>query len=419
MLDRRVAPVFNRNFSFQLIEPEYRKLQNGAEVIFVNGGEQNVIKVELVFPAGRWYENPWGTSYFTTQLLVKGTATKNSFEIASTFDRLGVHFEVSPGVDHITLSLYSLTRNLSQSLDLMIEVVRESIFPEKEIEQLKSIYTQNLKVNLEKTSFLASRSFKKVLFGAHHPYGKELEESDVEKLRRDDLVRFHKEAFGQFKVIVSGKIEPLSRAKILEAFESIGNPEIQKKDYQPQPSADHQHHTEKENSIQSSLRIGKKIIGRKHPDYAQLIFLNHILGGYFGSRLMKNIREEKGLTYGIYSSIYAMVNDSYLMIGTDVNKENKALAFAEIHKEIKRLCDEKIDDQELDTARHHFIGSFQTELSTAFAHAEKIKSMTLFNLDKGHYNSLLQKIADTTADDLLSIAQKYFEREEFFEVSAG
>lgn len=419
MLDRRVAPVFNRNFSFQLIDPEYKTLHHGAEVIFVNGGQQNVTKVELIFPAGRWYENPWGVSYFTTHLLNKGTASKSSFEISSIFDRLGAHFDVSPGVDHITLSLYSLTKNLSKALDLMIEIVNGSIFPDKELEQLKSIYTQNLKVNQEKTSFLASRSFKKVLFGNHHPYGKELEESDVEKLRREDVARFHKEAFGQFKVIVSGKINPGDKTKIIDSFESIVNPTIQEKDYQPQPSGSYRHHTEKENSLQSSLRIGKKIIGRKHPDYAQLIFLNHILGGYFGSRLMKNIREEKGLTYGIYSSVHAMVHDSYLTIGTDVNKENRELAFAEIHGEIRRLCNEKIDNEELDTARYHFIGSFETELSTAFAHAEKIKSIALFNLDKGHYNSLLQKIADTTSDDLLSIAQEYFGDEKFFEVSAG
>ena len=179
MLDRLTAPAFNRNFSFQLIDPEYIKLPNGAEVIFVNGGEQNVVKIELIFPAGRWYEKTWGTSYFTTQLLAKGTATKNSFQVASTFDQLGAHYEVTPGADYVTLSLYSLSRNFHQALDLMMEIVWESVFPEKELHQSKSIYNQNLKVNLEKTSFLASRLFKKVLYGEQHPYGKVLEENDV------------------------------------------------------------------------------------------------------------------------------------------------------------------------------------------------------------------------------------------------
>jgi len=419
MLDRRVAPTFNRNFAFQLIDPEFIQLSNGTKIFFVNGGDQNVIKVELIFPAGRWSENVWGTSYFTTNLISKGTPSKNSFQIASQFDQLGAHLDVVAGMDFVTLSVYSLTRNLSQALDLLTEIIIESIFPEKEIQQLKSIYLQNLRVNEEKTSFLASKLFRKTLFGEQHPYGKELEENDLEKLLRDNLILFHQDFFHHFTVIVSGKIESSNRGKILESFSLITGKKIQEKTHQALASSTHQHHVDKANSIQTSLRIGKKIIDRTHPDYPQLILLNHILGGYFGSRLMKNIREEKGLTYGIYSSIHALKHESYLTIGTDVNKENKALAFTEIKKEIQRLCEEKISNDELDTARYHFIGSFQAELSTSFAHAEKIKSMALFNLEKDYYNTLLQRISNTDAIELQTIANRYFAADSFYEVSAG
>lgn len=419
MLDRRVAPAFNRDFTFKLIEPEFEQLPNGTKILFVNGGDQNVIKVDLIFPAGRWNEDLWGTSYFTTNLLSKGTTTKSSFEIASQFDQFGAHLDVVAGMDFVTLSLYSLTRNLSPALDLLTEIIHESAFPEKEIQQLKSIYIQNLNVNQEKTSFLASKLFRKILFGEQHPYGKELDESDVEKILRDDVTKFHKTFFHHLTVIVSGKIETSNRKKILDSFSSFKDKKVLEKTHRGVASSLYQHHMDKVNSIQTSLRIGRKIIERTHPDYAHLILLNHILGGYFGSRLMKNIRESKGLTYGIYSSVHALKHESYLTIGTDVNKENKALAFEEIKKELHRLCLEEIHDDELDTARYHFIGSFQTELSTSFAHAEKIRGIILFDLGMDHYNNILQKISKANSTELLAIANKYFTPESFYEVSAG
>jgi len=419
MLDRRVAPVFNRDFSFSLIHPEYEKLSNDIEIFFVSGGDQNVIKVDLIFPAGRWYEHTWGTSYFTTQLSSKGTTSKNSFEIASLFDQFGAHLELSPGMDFVTLSLYSLTRTLPGALDLLCEIVNQPVFPEKEIQQIKSIYIQNLKVNQEKTNFLASKLFRKTLYGEMHPYGKELEKDDVEKINREDLTRFHQEFFQQFTVVAAGKIDDSNRKKIINSFASLKTQQPQQKEHSCESSPLHRRHAEKENSLQTSLRIGKRIINRTHPDYAHLIFLNHILGGYFGSRLMKNIREDKGLTYGIYSSVHAMKHDSYVVIGTDVNKENKDVAFDEIQKELTRLSNEPIDSEELETARSHFIGSFQTELSTSFAHAEKIKGVVLYDLEKNHYNQLLNKVREVTAPELQHIAVKYFASESFYEISAG
>lgn len=419
MLDRTVAPAFNRNFSFSLIDPDYVKLPNNIEIYFVSGGDQNVLKVDLIFPAGRWYEETWGTSYFTTQLSSKGTSSKTSFEIASSFDQFGAHLDLNAGMDFVTLSMYSLTRTLPPALDLLTEIVYQPVFPEKEIEQVKSIYLQNLKVNQEKTSFLASKLFRKILYGENHPYGKELEKGDVEKINRRDLTLFHKAFFQHFAVVVAGKIDDENRRRIINAFSAMKTEPVPGREHQYDSIPLHRRHAEKENSIQTSLRIGKRIINRSHADYAQLVFLNHILGGYFGSRLMKNIREEKGLTYGIYSSVHAMKHDSYIVIGTDVNKENKDVAFDEIKKEIERLCIERIDEEELETARYHFMGSFQTELSTSFAHAEKLKSILLYDLEKDHYSQMLNKVRDVTSEDLLRICNQYLAPDSFYEISAG
>lgn len=419
MLDRRIPPAFTHNLNFGLIEPEIATLPGGIPVYFVKGGEQNVLKVELIFPAGRWNEPVHGAAHFTSKLLARGTASRTSFEIASRFDQLGAHFDINAGPDFATMSLYSLGRNLGPSVDLALELLTEPSFDNGELEQLKSVYIQNLKVNKEKTSYLASRLFRKSLFGDDHPYGRELDAEEVQALQRADLIRFHEQWFSPVLVVVSGKVDMPNQDKIISTLSAIAVKKNVEGVHKTVDTIVARAHVAREGSLQTSLRIGRKALPRTHPDFPALILMNHILGGYFGSRLMKNIREDKGLTYGIHASVHIMVRDSYLVIGTDVNRENTRVAREEIGKELDRLCTEEIPLAELETARQHFIGSLQAELATPFAHADKIRNIALYNLGKGHYTNLIRKIAQLSAGDLLATANQYFRKASFIEASAG
>jgi predicted Zn-dependent peptidase len=176
---------------------------------------------------------------------------------------------------------------------------------------------------------------------------------------------------------------------------------------------------EKKESVQSSVRMGSRTVLRSHPDYVSVLFVSHILGGYFGSRLMKNIREEKGLTYGISASVHALKNDSYLVIGADVNKENVDLTFAEICKELKTLRSTPIGAGELETTQNHFIGSLLSEIATPFAHADKIKTINLFGLPGDHYQKMIAQIERITAAEIMETSEKYFNENEFLEVAVG
>lgn len=419
MLDRTLAPPFNKSTAFNLLLPERQTLQNGVETYFVSGGNQEVIRIELVFAAGRWFERKLGSAYFAANLLSKGTSTKTSFEIAQAFDHYGAHLEISPGLDAVSISLFSLNKNLQPALSLLFELITDSAFPEKEIEQIKSIYLQNLKVNNEKTSFQASKLIRKNLFGETYPYGKELEENDVTTISRDHLVDHFNTFFKDVTLFVSGKITAQNKQDIVQTLSSLPYVKTLDKTVVLAEHSKTSQRVEKEGSIQSSIRMGKRIVDRKHPDYADILLLNHILGGYFGSRLMKNIREEKGLTYGIYSSLNILKHDGFLVIGADVNKENLDLTFDEIRKELKRLRTEKINQEELDTARNHFIGSLQSEITTPFAHADKIKNIATFNLPDQYYQNLINKIDSLSSTELLRIANDYFSEDSFTEVAVG
>ena len=419
MIDRTIAPPFNRSTSFELIQPQNEILKGGAESYFILGGTQEVSKVEIVFAAGRWVEKAWGASYFSANLLAKGTKKKASFEIAHLLDLYGAHLEINPGLDYVSVSLYILNKNFEPAILLFLELLTESVFPQEEFDLLKSIYLQNLKVNYEKTSFQASRLVRKNLFGAVHPYGKELDEADVHQLNRDALVQHYSTFFTKGTVLVSGRVSEKNQTLIADLFSSFGHNTIARNDFSNQDLQYSREVLQKDGSVQASVRLAKKSVSRTHPDYVDALFLNHILGGYFGSRLMKNIREEKGLSYGISSSLHALKNDSYLVIGADVNRENLDLTFDEIAKEIKRLRTEKIDGEELDIARNHFIGGLQLEITTSFAHADKIKSIVLYNLPHSYYQNMITRIDAITSDDLMRIANEYFAEVSFVQVAVG
>jgi predicted Zn-dependent peptidase len=323
-------------------------------------------------------------------------------------------------MDFVSVSLYSLNKNLEPSLQLLMQLLQESVFPDKELEQLKSIYLQNLKVNKEKTSFLASTLIRKKLYGEEHPYGKDLDDKEVTSLSRDALTAHFNEFYSVATVVVSGRVSEKHQQFIKEIFApfSFHTLNATQQNAQKENGALRQVVT-KDRSVQSSVRIGKPSIGRQHKDYAAVIFLNHILGGYFGSRLMKNIREEKGLSYGISSAVHTMIRGNHMVIGADVNRENLDVTFEEIRKELKRLRTEKIGSAELETARNHFIGSLQLEITTSFAHADKVKNILLFNLPNDYYQKLISRTDSVTAEDLMQVAESYFSEESFIEIAVG
>lgn len=419
MLDRTIQPSFVRSNSFDLHKPELVVLPNGIKTYFIPGGNQDVIKVEIVISSARWIEKTWGAAYFAAQLLSKGTSTKTSFEIAETFEGYGSHFEVSPGLDFVSISVYSLARKIEPTFRLLLELLTDAQLPQKELDQIKSIYLQNLKVNNEKTSFLASKLFRKNLFGEHHPYGKELDETDITAISRADIVDHLRTFSENISVFVAGRISSETKRILIDGFTDLPHKVVARQQAAFASAKSESQRQEKEGSVQSSIRLGKRSLVRSHPDYVDVLFLSHILGGYFGSRLMKNIREEKGLTYGIHASLHALKNDGYLVIGTDVNKENVDLTIDEISKELRRLREEKIDQNELETARNHFIGGLQSELTTAFAHADKIKTIQLFGLSDRYYNSMIERIEQLTANDLLRTGELHFNESSFLQVAVG
>lgn len=418
MLDRTLAPPFQKNTTLTLLTPQHYKSAKGTDLFVLSGGTQEVVRVELIAKAGKWYEASPGIAHFTAGQLDKGTKTKSSFQLASLFDAYGAHLDVSAGNDFFSITIYALSRNLKEVLAVVGELIHEAIFPDQELLLSKNIALQNLKVNEEKTSYLAGKYFRKAIFG-EHPYGKELDAQAIEQVEREKLTVYLKNFLVNFQVVASGHVND-STIKVLNQFldQLPTGGVIGKEASFLLPDAVTDYRT-KEGSVQSTIRYGKRIINRQHPDYFDLLFITHLLGGYFGSRLMKNIREEKGLTYGIYSSVQSLLRESYFIIGADVNRENRELTMVEIKKELEKLVQEPVGSDELETARNHFIGSLQSEVTTAFAHGDKFKTILLNALPTDYYQQMINRVNAVQAEDLQRCADQYFKTESFTEVTVG
>ena len=415
MLDRSVAPSFVKSDTFEL--PAFESTEvNGIPLFIIPEVKQDVLKIELIFYSGKWYEPKPGVSHFTSNMLEKGMGRLNSSELAEAFDRMGAHIEISAGYDNVAISVYALRKNWKEAAALFAEMISTPTFDGEELQLMKDIFLQNLKINKEKTSFVASQLIRKNIFG-DHPYGTSLDEKDVELLDSETLANFHRTTFRPAAIFVTTH-PSVTAEEVMARFGLFTSPSPEKIDLPKVISGSKNQHVDK-GGVQTSLRLGNRSLNRKDELYPDLLLFNHLLGGYFGSRLMKNIREEKGLTYGIYSSINPFRHDSFFVIGADVNKDNRDLALDEIRKEVKRMRTEPVDSTELEIARNHFLGSLQSEVANPFSVTDKIKNIHLNGLSKYYYPNLFKKINGVTAKDLLSVGEQHVHEDSLFVATVG
>jgi len=423
ILDRTIPPAFKDIEHISIAQATTITLDNGVKVHSIFAGTEKVVRFELIFKAGHWYESYNGISYFTTKLLSAGTKNYNAKEIEEKIAFYGAFLDIITGYDRSSVVIYALSKHLPALLPLLSEMIKESIFPDEELENLRKISLQHYKINQQKTSFLASQKFRKTLFGNDHPYSRTIDEEAILKATKNDVGSFYKSYFGSegLDIVISGNSDEDLIPHINKWFgqDTWGAKQISTYNFIPENSGEHKILIEKEDSVQSSIRLGKILFPINHPDYFKLSLLIEIYGGYFGSRLMKNIREEKGYTYGINASFHSLKNTGYLVIGTDVNKENTSNTIDEIFHEMKIMKNELVDQEELTIVKNYLLGSFLSSIANPFGLADRFKTIYFHELNYEFYDRYIDTIKKSTSNDLLEMAQKYFIEEEMIEVVCG
>lgn len=423
MLDRTTAPEFKIPDEINLIEAERKDLSNGVPLYFIKGGDQDVVRLEFLFPAGKWQEGKPHLAGVANNLITDGTPELTADDIADKLDYYGAFFQTELTHDDASLVIYSLNKYLPEVLPVVRKVLSEASYPEEDVRIYCKNQRKKMQVNMGKVDYRARKEFRKLIYGEKHPYGAVGVPEDFDQIKRDEVLDFHRKHYelGNCTVIAAGMVDD-EVIKILDKTIGSGKAERSLKEdlsYPVQTVKERKHFIEKEGALQCAIRIGSPMFNKTHADYRKMLVLNAVLGGYFSSRLMRNIREEKGYTYGIGSAIASHKHGGYFFLTTEVGAEVYKDALNEIYKEINLLRNELIPEEELYTVRNYLAGNLMKSVDGPFALAQRFKGVFRYDLGYDYYHGLLNEIKTITAEELRELASKYFKEEDLVELVVG
>ena len=421
-IDRIKGPAIQSIKKIDLIQAEKAKLDNGIPFYQVKSGTQPVIRLEFIFEAGiRQQQKPLVAS-FSNSMLVEGTKKLSAQAIAEKFDYFGAFVEPEIDNDRAGLTLHCLSKSFNSVFPQFAELLLEASYPENILKTNLSNSRQKYIVNTDKVEFLARKKFMQVLFGETHPYGRQAELENFDDLKQADLLDFYSQFYqlNNLTIVASGQYGEEVFQLVNQFFGTIKITERKNNSFTHSEEQKIQKlKIEKKGAVQNSIRIGSQFPIKSHPDFFNMQILNTALGGYFGSRLMANIREDKGYTYGIGSGVVSMEKAGYFFIATEVGSDVCEKALKEIYFETTKLCNEEIGNEELNMVKNYMLGSFLRHSDGPFAMADRFKAIHFYQLDYTHFDNYIDAINTVSARDLLNVAQKYLNQDRLSEVITG
>lgn len=398
-------------------------LDNNIPVFLIESGTEDIMRIEFIFKAGQVKEYLPLQASTTNLMLTEGSQKYSSVELNRLFDYYGSFIHLSTEKDSAGLVVYLLNKHIEKILELSRELLFSPLFHESELMALMKKRSRWFLVNREKVQNLAMDQFFESVFGRTHPYGRMITEDDFERITREVLIDFHEKYYTpeNMTIIVSGKIHERTSTLLNKFFGDISSQKIYIEDAgnKLKGSRKKRVHVPRPGAVQSAIRIGSITINKRDPDYPGLKILDSLLGGYFGSRLMKNIREEKGYTYGIGSYVTSFDLSGYKVISTDVAINNTQKVKDEIYKEIELLHSVPVKTEELTVVKNFMLGEMVRMFDGPFASAESFKSVWEFGLDNTYYQRLAEKIKSINSDEIITLANTYYKVEDLYEITAG
>ena len=418
MLNRKNPPSLGELTDISFVTPELVKCTPTLPLYWMKKVPNATSRIDFYFEAGTSVGSNV-ISVLTSGLLFSGTKDKTSTQIHNELDSLGAYFDVGLGFETAIVTFYALNEQLPAVVKIFFEMIENATFPSTEVEELINDRKQKLQINLEKVSFLAQRKFQSLIFDGTN-YNRTINLEDYNSVSREEIVSYFENNYkkGLKKVFLVGDLTEEEVSSIANSISSwaVEKQEKSKLNFQNKVET---FHVEKANAVQTAIRIGKTLFDKTHPDYFGFMILNTILGDFFGSRLMKNIREDKGYTYGIGSYLSEIKDSGYFVIGTEVGKEVKEATLTEIRKEIEKLQQELVSEEELNLVRNYLLGQTLKSADGPYALMELFLSVENQNLDLDFFNDFIHKIKSIQAEELRELARKYLDWNSFSIVSAG
>lgn len=420
-IDRKIPPVIKDAVEFDLKIKPYEKhvLNNGVEVYAIDAGAEEVLLLDCVFYAGNWFEDKNLVAASTNFLLKNGTSGRNAFQINEHFEYYGSYLNRACYNETATVTLHCLSKHLSKLTPVIKELLTEATFPEEEISTYKQNMKQRLNVNLKKGDFVATRLIDAYLYGEDHPYGRYSRFEDFDAINQQQLKDFYKKFYqeGKLVIFVAGKLPKDLYSILNSAFGDLKNNNVAVQPISSSPAAEKKFRVINDAAgVQGAIRLGMPFPNRHHPDFLKCMVLNNLFGGFFGSRLMSNIREDKGYTYGIYSYLENHLQESAWVVSTEAGRDVAEATISEVYKEMEVLRNEPVDADELLLVQNYMMGSILGDLDGPFQIINRWKNIILNGLDETYFYNQINTIKNIKAEELQALSNKYLKPENFYEL---
>ena len=424
-LNRQIPPPICPLSDIHVTYPESQRLKNGIPLHVIRAGMEDVVRFDLLIGAGQWNQTQALQAMFTNRMLREGTSSLTSQQIAEKLDYYGAMMELSSSVNCGFITLYSLNKYFPQTIELVADMLMNPTFPEKEMEVVVEVNKQRFLINSTRVEMMGRKRMNRALFGEAHPLGRYAEVEDYDRLSPEVLKSFYHQHYhsGNCSIYLSGKITPEIIQSVERALGDAPWGEVsQASSFQPitpQPEVGKRFFVEKEDALQSSIKLGGFVMDRLHPDFLKARVMVTLFGGYFGSRLMSNIREDKGYTYGIGAGIVTYPGVSVLAISTEAANEYAEAVITEVYKEMDRLCNEHVPQTELDMVKNYMLGDWCRSYEGPFSLSDAWIYVETGGLDKEFFVRSIDAIQSITCEEVQALAQKYLCKENLIEVIAG
>lgn len=425
MLNRTTQPPILEPEQLDVQKPERLVLPNGVPLSLFNAGDNEVVRVDLLMEGGRWQQTQPLQALFANRMLREGTRRYTAVEIAEKLDYYGAWLELSSAAEHTYATLYSLNKYLPQTLDVLESILKEPLFPEKELGVVVDANIQQFLVNSSRVEFWAHRGLVKALFGEQHPCGRLVQEADYHCITPPVLRAFYNRHCHSrnCSIYLSGRVTDDCRRRIERLFgsEPFGTDfrKPEKVCFQPVSTPEKRIFIEQPEALQSAVRMGMLMPESNHPDFLKLRVLVTLFGGYFGSRLMSNIREEKGYTYGISASLVPYPGNSLLVIGAETANEYVEPLIGEVYHEIDRLQNELVAEPELRMVKNYMLGDMCRSYESAFSLADAWMYVQVSGLSDSYFADTLEAVKSITAQEIRELAARYLCKETLKEAVSG
>lgn len=423
-MDRTIQPEIQPLKNFHIQTPVRTTLPNGIPLTVINAGEQEVVRMDVLFSGGRWQQSQKLQALFTNRMLREGTTKYTAATIAEKLDYYGSWLELSSSSEYAYITVYSLNKYLAKTLEVVESMIKEPLFPQKELQTILDTNIQQYLVNTSKVDFLAHRSLLKSLYGEQHPCGKIVMEEDYHTITPEVLREFYERHYhsGNCSIFLSGKVTDDIISRVTDIFGiPFGQYQLQmpKSSFPFAAIPEKRIFTEREDAMQSAVKMGCTTITREHPDYPKLRVLMTLFGGYFGSRLMSNIREDKGYTYGISAGVVFYPDSGLLIVSTETDNEYVEPLIQEVYHEIDRLHLDPVSAEELRIVRNYMLGEMCRSYESPFSLSDAWIFIATSGLDDDYFSRSLLAVNEVTPMEIQDLAQRYLCKETLKEVIAG